>query len=176
MSTLQISPPQSFDAERWRQSLAGLTDPDYSGDDNPQAAEHKSASIDLCICLCELFGTSLARETLWERIGSALQTASAKSDDGDCDRLVSLALDHIRAEVGQSGRNVNLAALLYAANGKTLAWRQGWPRYISSHVFSIVTHARMRWETVKQERADVRALKHGGTVPSTGEIVERGEA
>lgn len=110
--------------------------------------------------------------TLWDRIGSALSTAVAKCDDGDTDRMISLCLDHVRADAGAAGRHIGLSALLYAAGEKTLAWRQGWSRYIASHSYALLAHARLRWEKVKVQRNDERALARGGKL-SSGEIVEK---
>lgn len=173
MSTQQIIQPPSFDAESWRQRLAGLIDPDaHDDDDNPAAIEHKNQSVELCLCLCELFGDSLDRMTLWDRIGSALATACAKCDDGDIDRYVTLCLEHVKADVGAAGRNQGVAAMLYLASEKSASWRQGLVRYIAAHIYTIPVHARIRWEKVKIARKDERSLRKGGEL-STGEIVEK---
>lgn len=170
-------PPPTFDAESFRQKLAGLTDPDYSGtEDNSTAVEHKQWAIDLCVCLCEVFGDKgrggpLDRLTLWDRIESALRTATAKVDDGSVDRLLTLCLEHVHA-IGYA-RNVRYLGLL-ALSDKPLAWRQGFVRYIDRHVPAVLGHAVRAWEQVKDQRRDERALRDGGIVLSTGEIVEKG--
>lgn len=147
-------PPPTFDAQLFRQKLAGLTDPDYSaGDDNSAAAEHKRAAIDLCVCLCELFGESLDRTTLWDRIGSALMGACPKCADGDTDRFVSLCMEHVRADVGRASRHEILPKLLADWSERPAVWRQGFVRYVATHLFSIVPHARLAWERVKERRA-----------------------
>lgn len=179
MSTAATSPPPTpaaneFDANAWRQRLAGLTDPDYSaGDDDPAQAEQKEAAIELCLCLCDLFGASLDRMTLWDRIGSALASSAAKVDNGDIDRFVTMCLEHVLADVGAAGRHTGVAALLHAASEKNLSWRQGFVRYVAGHVYTIPVHARIRWEKIKVQRKDDRAYREGGKL-STGEIVEKG--
>ncbi len=155
MSTQAISLPPplpTFDSAVFRLKLAGLTDPDSSGEDNPSAAEHKATSIDLCVFLCELFGETLDRLSLWDRIASALATAASKTDDGDTDRFITLCLEHVKADPAAAARHLPLGGLLSACDGKSLAWRQGWVRYISGHSYAIVSHARATWEQVKESR------------------------
>lgn len=154
MSTPSVIPPLpgTFDANLWRQRLAGLTDPDYSADDNPAAQEYKVRAVELVLCLCELFGDSLDRMTLWDRIGSALGASCAKCDDGDIDRFVSAALEHVKADAGASSRNDRLAKQLPAMCAKGLSWRQGFVRYVASHSFSVLAHGRLAWEKVKEGR------------------------
>lgn len=178
MSTPVIVPnaPSTFDAESFRLKLAGLTDPDYSGsDDNSTVADYKRHAVDLCVCLCEVFGDKgrggpLDRMTLWDRIESALRTAAAKIDDGSIDRLLSLCIEHVHG-VGYA-RSIRYLGLLALAD-KPLSWRQGFVRYIDRHVPAVLGHAVRMWEQVKDERRDVRAMREGGTL-SSGEIVEKG--
>jgi hypothetical protein len=132
-----------------------LTDPDYSaGDDNSASAEHKDMAVKLCVVLCELFGESLDRMTLWDRIASALATAAAKTNDGDTDRFISIALDHVRADAGKASRNEVLPMMLYDMAEKPAAWRQGFVRYVASHSFAILAHGRLKWEHVKAARKE----------------------
>lgn len=145
-------PPQTFDPETFRQTLAGLTDPDYSDDAAGAADEYKASAIDLCLCLCELFGESLDRTTLWDRIASALATAAAKANDGNTDRFASLCLDHVRADPGQASRHDRFSAWLTVASAKPMAWRQGVVRYVVGHSYALIAHARLAWEKVKAGR------------------------
>lgn len=155
--------------------MAGLTDPDYlaPADDNHAAAEHKKWAIALCLICCDLFGESMDRMTLWERIPSGLAVACVKCDDGDIDRFISLVLDHIKADPARAARMIEVEELLFATSTKPISWRQGFVRYIASHSFSIIAYARREWENTKDKRRDDKAKKTGGTL-STGEIVERG--
>jgi len=158
MSIQVITPPPSFDANAWRLQLAGLTDPDYSTgkDDNRSKEEHKQWAINLCLACCELFGEDLDRMTLWDRIPSAMATASVKCGDGDIDQFVSLCLDHIKADSAKAARNDRVVALLMGASDKPITWRQGLVRYIVQHSFAIVAYGRRDWEVVKNDR------KNGG--------------
>lgn len=177
MNTQVITPPPSFNANEWRQQLAGLIDPDYSTplDDNKAAAEHKKWAIGLCLACCDLFGESLDRMTLWDRIPSGLATACVKCDDGDIDRFVDYVLSHIKAEPARAARHEDVGIMLAEASMKPTSWRQGLVRYIASHGFAIIAYSRREWETTKEQRRDAKALKEGGIL-STGELVTKGGA
>jgi len=99
--------------------------------------------------------------TLWDRIASSLATSCSKVDDGDTDEFVSLALDHVRADPAQAGRNDRVSRLLTHLAGESLAWRQGWTRYIASHSYAIVAHGRLAWVQTKEAKADERQPKGG---------------
>lgn len=164
-------PPADFAA--WRQRLAGLVDPDYIGDDSSLHREHRRWAVDLGLLLCDVFSPALDRVTLWDRIGSALRTAAAKCDDGDIDRLLSLAAEHVQADDGRVGAHPDTHRLLLQAQSATLAWRQSLVRYLASHVPAVLALTRQAWEQAKTERKDARVLREGGVL-STGEIVSRG--
>lgn len=136
--------------------------------------EHRQWAVDLCVCLCEVFGDKgrggpLERITLWDRIESALRTSVAKADDGNIDRLISECIEHVHG-MGYA-RNIRYLGLLALAD-KPMPWRQGFIRYIARHVPAVLGHAVRAWEQVKQENRDARALDEGGVL-STGEIVEK---
>lgn len=157
MSIPQHAPPPSFDAQQFRLALAGLTDPDSSAQsDDGLAPEYKAASIDLCVCLCDLFGRSLDRKTLWDRIASALAAASAKANAGDTDHLISMCLEHVRADASYVSAHDLMPTLTAKWADKPISWRQGWVRYISTRGYAIIAHSRLRWEAVKEERAAAR--------------------
>ncbi|HEY3967267.1 MAG TPA: hypothetical protein VGM05_22095 [Planctomycetaceae bacterium] len=134
-----------------------MTDPDYSaGEDNAATAEHKAASVHLCILMCELFGEDLDRTSLWDRIASALATAAAKTTDGDMDRFVSLCLDHVRADAAKAARHPEIGAMLHDWSEQSAAWRQGFVRYVATRSFAILAHGRVRWERVKEMKAGAK--------------------
>lgn len=169
-----LPPPlPTFDAAHFRLVLAGLVDPDYAGEDSAAAAQHREWAVDWCVCLCDLFGDSIDRVTLWTKIAAALSAACAKCDDGDVERFVDLCLRTVQADAGLAAASPDLDRLLLTASAKPISWRQGLVRYIESRTFAITAHARRQWGTVKAGRRDARALSEGGTL-STGEVIERG--
>lgn len=133
-------------------------DPDYSPklDDNRAAAEHKEWAVEFCVGCCDLFGESLDRMTLWDRIPSGLAVACVKCDDGDMDRFVSLVLEHIKSDAGCAARHPAIARALEVSKNP-VAWRQGLVRYIASHSFATIAHARRAWEATKAARQDEKA-------------------
>ena len=85
-----------YSAEQFRQRLAGL-----------EAPEHKFAIADiemmkgdgvlLIKALRQVFGSSLDRMTLWQRISDGIPVSAAKSR-GKVDKFIASMLDYIKAE------------------------------------------------------------------------------
>jgi len=94
--------------------------------------------------------------TLWDRIGSALAGACAKCADGDTDRFVSLCLEHVKADSGRASRHEILPRMLGDWSERPAAWRQGFVRYIATHSFAVLAHARLAWERIKEIRKENR--------------------
>lgn len=105
--------------------------------------------------MCELFGESLDRMTLWDRIASALTTASAKCDDGDTDRYAALCLDHIKGDPAAAARHAGFAAWVMTMAGRDEAYRQLFVRHCGAKTAIVIVYARHAWELRKQ-------LKGGG--------------
>lgn len=82
--------------------------------------------------MCELFGESLDRVTLWDRIGSAIATAAAKCDDGDTDRFASLCLEHVKADHAAAARHEGFAAWVVTMAARDDAYRQAFVRHCGS--------------------------------------------
>lgn len=137
-----------------RRRLAGLVDPERTPGASEEM-EYKEAAHRLGCVLASLFGESLDRLTLWDRIGSGFATACAKVDDGDLDRFASICLDHVKADPGAAASNAALGALLSTFAARPIEWRQGFVRYIRSHSYSVLVHARSRWERVKSKEIEL---------------------
>lgn len=150
MSTPAIA---TLDLEEFRRRVAGLADPNRQPTGAAESASIKEEATQLCLTLCELFGDSLARETLWDRIGSALSTAAAKCDDGDTDRFAALCLDHVQADQAAAARHEEFAAwVLMMADGRDDAHRQAFVRHCGSKTAIVLVHARRAWENRKSMR------------------------
>lgn len=150
-----IAPPlPRFDADAFRRKLAGLTDPDRK----PEAGEKteiRETAIRFCTILAHLFGESLDRVTLWERIGSALSTSIAKVSDDDLDRFTTLCLEHVQAEDGKTAACEPLLSLLQTFSVRPREWRMAFVHYLGTHRTAALVHARARWQEVKEERIDL---------------------
>ena len=146
-----------LDTQAFRQKLAGLVD--VSAIPDGQAGmgyvrEFRDLSARTCCILCHLFGDSLDRTTLWERIGTAIKTAVAKCGDGDIDRFYSLLVEHVQADFGKAAAcSALLQVLTYRERPDS--WRQQFVRWIGTNTFAVLSHGRARWELVKKGEAEL---------------------
>ncbi len=145
---------QPLDTELFRRKLAGLVDPDRV----PGRAEHETVrqdAIRFVTVLAHLFGESLDRITLWEKIGAALRTSLAKVADGDLDRFANLCLEHIVAEDSKVAACKALLQLLESWANRPPEWRQAFLHYITTHRIPLLVHGRKRWEEVKEAKIEL---------------------
>lgn len=168
MSTLQTRPSmppplERFDAVLFRQKLAGLADPE-SSDDSADGALHdeqKRMATEVCLMLATHFNRkTLDPITLWSRIGTALSVSSAKVQDGDLSRFLTLCLETVKAHPGIFAADENAMALVSELTEKPAEWRQSFVRYISSRSYIIIILGRGAWEDVKAERAAMWEQRH----------------
>lgn len=154
----QVPAPETLSTEEFRQRLAGLIDPE----DTLDIAEREALrflALDFLATLPELFGEELDRMTLWDRIGSAVETAFAKTVGADAEYFVSQVLDHIKAESGAAARNDRLADVLLKLDNASNIERQQWITYLKTHLVPLLVHARSSWEANKTQR---KAKRKGG--------------
>lgn len=156
MSTPATSPPlPTIDTAALRRKLAGLADPLNRA---PGATEHheiREAASRLCSILASLFGESLDRMTLWDRIGSAFATSLAQVSDDDCDRFVTLCLEHVKADPGKAAACGALGQMLATFAARPPEWRFAFLQHINTHSFAVLVHGRARWELVKSREAEL---------------------
>ena len=158
MSTQVSSPPPipvTLDTEAIRRKLAGLSDPGRLAGSAGETSEIRETASRLCSILASLFGDDLDRLTLWSRIDSALSTAVAKVSDGDLDRLVSLCLDHVKADPAKAAACEPLGHLISIFGVRPPAWRMALLNYLGTHRYAVLVHGRARWEDVKARRIDL---------------------
>lgn len=141
-----------LNTEAFRRKLAGLSDPSRPGG-IAEPAEIRETAHRLCSILASLFGESLDRKTLWDRIGSALKTSVAKVDDGDLERFVSLCLEHVQADVGEAGRSEALERELSTYETRPAEWRTAFLAYVAANHYPVVVFGRRRWERIKSGEA-----------------------
>lgn len=146
-----------MDAQAFRLKLAGLVD-ERATPGGPLGAgystEFRDLSARLGCVLAHLFGEGLDRKSLWGRIGTAISTAVAKCGDGDVDRLLSLMLEHVRADASQAAACGPLLQIL-GYRDRPDSWRQQFVRYLGGNLFAVLAHARARWERVKSKESDL---------------------
>lgn len=138
-----------------RLRLAGLIDPN---EDLPKrlADEQKRKAIEFVGCLPEVYGDSLDRISLWDRIGTALETAHAKTIGVDCEFFVSRVLEHLKAESSKVARCETIGFILDWLSDCSDEAKQAWLTYMATHRYAVLVHAKAAWERTKQERKDGR--------------------
>lgn len=138
--------------EQFRQKLAGLLDLQEQ-----MAVESKQTirllAIDFVSSLPRVFGDDLDRKTLWDRIGSGLQTAYAKTASGDVEFFVSEVLRHIHAGTA-AAREESIGVVISSLIALPESERQAWITYCSTHMPVLLVHARARWEEAKELRRE----------------------
>jgi len=135
--------------------LAGLTDPDRRPESAGEREAVRQDAVRFCSILAHLFGESLERTTLWERIGSALSTSLAKVTDDDLDRFTTLCLEHVCAEDARVAACEPLLGLLQTWAARPREWRQALLHYLATHRTAALVHARARWERVKKGEVEL---------------------
>ena len=111
----------------------------------------KMEAIKLCSIFPELFGDDLDRLTLWNRIGSALETSVIKANY-DIPYFVNLCLEHIKAEHSKVATHEYLSNFVEVNSAKSEEWKKAFFHYISTRYFLIIAKARSEWEKKKAER------------------------
>jgi len=125
---------------------------DLAGSDDAlqyDAAQFRAAAVDLSLALCRLFGESLDRITLWDRISTALGTACSKVPNGEPEALLSAALDHVKADHGAASRDPGVAKWLASVALQPDAWRRQFVTYVATRLYAVLVHARNAWEESK---------------------------
>jgi hypothetical protein len=137
--------------EQFRQRLAGLIDPHETI--HPERREEiKALAIKFASCLPSLFGESLDRKTLWDRIGTGLQAAYAKTAGADHEFFIQAVLDHIKASPTQAASCNTLAEVLTTLAAWDAADRQAWITSYGTLLIPILVYAREGWSATKTRK------------------------
>lgn len=107
--------------------------------------------------LPQVFGESLDRMTLWDRIGTALEVAYAKTVGDDTDFFISAALEHILAAPSDVSRCEGIAACIEWLHDCTSEEKHAWLAYLSTHRYAVLVRARAKWEARKEMMAEIRS-------------------
>ena len=129
---------QKLTPEVFRQQLAGLTTMDDPGETSD---EYRSVSARVAAMLARNFGPSLDAKTKWDRIGSAIPTACAKSPDGDPETLLSAMLEHVKA-VPAAAYDPELESLLRELREHDATWRDGFVAYLQQALYAVLVFGR----------------------------------
>lgn len=170
--TIIPHPLATIDTVRIRQQLAGLVD--SSATKPPEFHQAcRSLAVEFCACLPMIFGSELKRETLWDRIGSAIQTAYAKSQGADVDMFIQHVCDHIKAGHSATLACAQFCAVLDSINAMTSEEAREWMTYMNSHLVPVLAKAKRAWNEHKDRAKEKSALRRELSAAETnGEIVE----
>lgn len=148
------SGPPKLNYDEFRRKIVGLQDPlRHPGE--TEKVEVKQAAIRLCSILAHLFGEELDRLTLWGRIGTAFETALAKTSDDDLDRFSDLCLEHVQADPGRAAACDALTQERATWAARPPEWRHAFLGYVASHRYAVLAHGRQRWDEVKAKRVEL---------------------
>ena len=90
---------QPISAEQFRQRLAGLASPEKRFTED-ELEDMKGIAVRMVRALRDVFGASLDRKTVWERIANGITVAAAKSG-GKTDKYLAEMLAYVKAEANQ---------------------------------------------------------------------------
>jgi len=138
MCTL-VSP---FNAEEFRRRLAEI-----SSTNTDDYSSVEPYVIKLCILMAKHFGDELDRKTMWDRIASGLQIASAKNPLGG-PRLINDAMEHIKALPAMVASDPDVATLMSdfsssASISKLVS------QYLNRSLYVAVVLGRNAWQDYK---------------------------
>ena len=113
----------------------------------------KMEAVNFCSILPELFGSDLDRLTLWNRIGSAIETSIIKANY-DIEFFVNLCLEHIKAEHSRVAAHEGIKYFVESNIEKSDEWKKLFFNYLSTRYFLIIAKARTVWEEKKENKKE----------------------
>lgn len=143
--------------EDYRKVLAGLIDPSEQIDGTTRELIRIKA-VDFAVFLARHFNRDkLDAVTIWERLGSAIETAHAKTPGGDFELFLNLCLDHILADRNRVLSDPTGSELIefFADEPEEVAVE--FIGYLVSRLFVVLTHTRQRWKREQEERKAAKA-------------------
>jgi hypothetical protein len=148
---IPLPPVPAADATAIRRRLAGLADPvgRLAGTEG-EVLDLRETANRFCSILAALFNRdSLDPVTLWERIGTALETACAKVADDDLERWASLCLEHVKADNARVAACGPLLSVLGDFATRPAEWRDAFLAHVRTRRYVVLALARERWLRVK---------------------------
>lgn len=157
MSSIQLPPPLPLlNTEEFRQKLAGLVDP-RSELSSTEIAAQRDYAVEFVSALPIVFGDSLDRTTLWDRIGTALEIGYAKTVGDDVDFFISAVLEHIKANAAAVARCEKIAGVIAWLASCTSEEKHTWLAYMATHRYAVLVRGRSKWEASKVQKEEANA-------------------
>lgn len=155
MSTPAPPIPPSIDLAEIRRKLAGLVDHSSRVPSPAETEEVKILAVRFVNILANLFGDSLDRATLWDRIDSAIATSVQKSAPGDFEHFTSLCLAHIDASPSRVAACIPLLQVIEQVAVRPQDWRANLLAHMNTRRFVVIAFARSRWQLIKSGEAEL---------------------
>lgn len=140
--SLEAKPLATLSPAEVRQKLAGLLD-DQSSSESLIAAYMEQA-VAFCAALPQVYGSTLDRMKLWEKIESAIRAAYAKTVSGDIDLFVQSVLESLQADVSVAVGSERFGAAYASLVEMDREQGQQWMRFMVSRLIPVLVHARNR--------------------------------
>ena len=142
----ELPPPLNrVDTNELRQRLACLIDPAEAATVTDKEF-YRLTSIEFCAVLPIVFGDTLDRMKMWDRIAGAIQSGYAKTVSGDMDLFCQCVFEHIKSEpmrVAASDRVCDVVAKLSDLSGDR---GQQLLTYLVTHLIPVLVFARREWK------------------------------
>lgn len=138
--------------EKFRQALAGFTDAAIINISDKENI--KNEAIRYCSILASLFGSDLDRMTLWDKIGTSIESAGMKSKT-DIEQFMNYCLDSIQAEHSRVASSESLLSIIQSWNSKPESWKIQLIQYLTKNKFTVLIFARERWNEFKEGKIEL---------------------
>jgi hypothetical protein len=112
----------------------------------------KGLAIQFCASLPSVFGESLDRMTMWDKIAAAIQSGYAKTVSGDLDLFVQHVLESIQADPAKAVACERLTDAIDELQRLPEQERQDWLQYLVTHLIPVLVYARRDWKVSIEDR------------------------
>lgn len=154
MSTPAPPIPPSIDSAEIRRKLAGLVDHSSRVPSPAETEEVKILAVRFVNILANLFGDSLDRATLWDRIDSAIATSVQKSAP-ETSSTSPRSASHIDASPSRVAACIPLLQVIEQVAVRPQDWRANLLAHMNTRRFVVIAFARSRWQLIKSGEAEL---------------------
>jgi hypothetical protein len=142
---LSLPPLERLSPQEVRQRLAGLIDPAEAVTVTDKET-YRLLAVEFCAALPAVFGDTLDRMTLWDRIASGIQSGYAKTVSGDLELFVQHVLEHIRADASRVVACDRICSAQERLFDLSTDDRQAFLTYLVTHLIPVLVFARKEWK------------------------------
>lgn len=135
--------------EQYRQLIAGILDPhEQISPENHEGL--KQLAVELVLLLARHYNRdTMDPLKIWDRLGSAISTAHAKTPAGEPWLFINICLEHIDAKRGRLLSDSSLQKILDVFEDESPEFAIALIHYLKSRDYVVLTQAKMAWEQEK---------------------------